>query len=74
MLSLEFSQISVKKRIEEKKIKGVKDMEKTKQKISISTRVIENESNWAEYLDYTKFFEPAEINNIMLEFFKKDFI
>jgi len=49
-------------------------MEKTKQKISISTRVIENESNWAEYLDYTKFFEPAEINNIMLEFFKKDFI
>lgn len=49
-------------------------MEKTKQKISISTRVIENESNWAEHLDYTKFFEPAEINNIMLEFFNKDFI
>ena len=49
-------------------------MEKTEKKISINTRGIENESNWAEYLDYTKFFEPAEINNIMLEFFKKDFI
>ncbi len=49
-------------------------MEKTEQKISITSRIIENESNWAKYLDYTKFFEPAEINNIKLEFFKKDFM
>ena len=30
------------------------------------------ESNWAEILDYTRFYTPAEINNLSLDYFKKD--
>ncbi|MHA1913983.1 MAG: hypothetical protein ACW986_11435 [Promethearchaeota archaeon] len=48
-------------------------MEKTTEKISINQIPEKEDINWAEYLDYTRFFKPAEINNISLEFFKEDF-
>ncbi len=48
-------------------------MEKTEIRTAIITRTEKEEINWAKYLDYTNFFEPAEINNISQEFFKKDF-
>ncbi|MHA2008744.1 MAG: hypothetical protein ACXABO_16200 [Promethearchaeota archaeon] len=47
-------------------------MEKTEQTVSIISEPTKKEINWADYLDYTKFFEPAEINNISLELFIKD--
>lgn len=40
--------------------------------IGVSTSAKE-EIDWSEYLDYTRFFEPAEINNIYQELFKEDF-
>ena len=61
------------KKIRIKKQKGGKKMEKSKQKSTIVSRSIKKESNWEEYLDYTKFYEPAEINNEYLEQFEKDF-
>ena len=48
-------------------------MEKTEQRTEIITRSEKEEINWAQYLDYTQFFEPAEINNVSQELFKKDF-
>ena len=48
-------------------------MEKTEQRIRTISNLIEKNINRAEYLDYTKNFEPAEINNISQELFKKDF-
>ena len=48
-------------------------MEKTEQRASMISDVDKEEINWAEYLDYTRFFEPAEMNNILQELFKKDF-
>ena len=48
-------------------------MEKTKERISMIRNQEKAEINWAEYLDYTRFFEPAEINNISQELFKTDF-
>jgi len=48
-------------------------MEKTEQRAAIISEVEKGEINWAEYLDYTMFFEPAELNNISQELFKKDF-
>ena len=48
-------------------------MEKTEQKASIISSTEKEETNWAQYLDHTRFFEPAELNNISQELFKKDF-
>jgi hypothetical protein len=48
-------------------------MEKTEPKTAIITHSEKEEINWAQYLDYTKYFEPAEINNFSQELFKKDF-
>jgi hypothetical protein len=48
-------------------------MEKTEPRTAKFTRSEKEEINWAQYLDYTKFFEPAEINNISLEVYKKNF-
>jgi hypothetical protein len=48
-------------------------MEKTEQRAELISSAEKEEINWAKYLDYTQFFEPAEVNNISLELFKKDF-
>ncbi len=56
-----------------KKQKGGEILEKTEQKFSEISPQEKSEIDWAKYLDYTRFFEPAEINNIAQEFFKKDF-
>ena len=48
-------------------------MEKTEQKASIISSTEKEETNWAQNLDHTRFFEPAELNNISQELFKKDF-
>ena len=48
-------------------------MEETSQDITINSKYNKEEINWAKYLDYTTFTEPAEINNISQELFKKDF-
>ena len=48
-------------------------MEKTEQEVAIISSTEEEAINWAKYLDYTRFFEPAELNNISQELFKKDF-
>ena len=48
-------------------------MEDTKPEIAMIPHPKKEEINWAKYLDYTRFFEPAEINNISQELFKKDF-
>ena len=53
--------------------KGGVKMEKTKEKSDIASSSEKEEIDWAEYLDYTRFFEPGEINNIAQELFKKDF-
>ncbi len=53
--------------------KGGEKLEKTEQKITEISPPEKEEIDWAEYLDYTRFFEPAEINNISQELFKKDF-
>ena len=47
-------------------------MEKTEQRASMISDVEKEEINWAEYLDYTRFFKPGEVDNISLELFKKD--
>ncbi len=48
-------------------------MEKTEQGAAMISSVEKEEINWAKHLDYTRFFEPAEINNISQELFKEDF-
>ena len=48
-------------------------LEKTKQRIAEISPQDKHEIDWAKYLDYTRFFEPGEINNIAQELFKKDF-
>jgi hypothetical protein len=48
-------------------------MEKTEQRAGIISSVEKDEINWAKFLDYTRFFEPAEVNNVSQELFKKDF-
>ncbi len=48
-------------------------MEETAEKISIIQISEKEEIDWAEYLDYTRFFKPAEINNISLDLFQEDF-
>ncbi len=53
--------------------KGGEKLEKTKQRATEITPPEKEEIDWAKYLDYTRFFEPAEINNISQELFKKDF-
>jgi len=47
-------------------------MEKTEERIAEISPPSKESINWAEYLDYARIFEPAEINNISQEFFKKD--
>ncbi|MHA2180853.1 MAG: hypothetical protein ACXAAH_05460 [Promethearchaeota archaeon] len=48
-------------------------MEKTEPNIAIITLSRKEETDWAKCLDYNQFFVPAEINNISLDLFKKDF-
>ena len=48
-------------------------MEKTERKVALISSNEKEEINWAQYLDHTRFFEPAELNNILQELFKKDF-
>jgi hypothetical protein len=51
---------------------GGEKMEKTEKKISISSHIKRTDIDWAKYLDYTRFFEPGEINNITQDLFQKD--
>lgn len=53
--------------------RGGEKLEQTEQKLAEISPPEKEEIDWAEYLDYTRFFEPAEINNISQELFKKDF-
>ena len=53
-------------------VNGGEKMEQTGQDLVIISRAEKEEIEWAEYLDYTRFFESAEINNIALELYKKD--
>jgi len=48
-------------------------MEKSEEDKKITCSPEKEEFDWAKYLDYTRFFEPGEINNIAQELFKKDF-
>ena len=48
-------------------------MEKVKRESTTYSKPTKREINWAEYLDYTEFPEPGEINNESLKQFKKDF-
>ena len=48
-------------------------MEKTEQRITIIPSTEKKEIDWAKYLDYTRFFEPAEVNNTSLELINRDF-
>ena len=48
-------------------------MEKVIERQILIKKSVKEEINWAEYLDYTKYFEPGEINNKSLDLFKKDF-
>ncbi|MFX1477396.1 MAG: hypothetical protein ACFFCI_04625 [Promethearchaeota archaeon] len=47
-------------------------MEKTEKRITIDSYIKRTDIDWAKYLDYTRFFEPAEINNISQDLFQKD--
>ena len=47
-------------------------MEKTEERIAEISPPEKESINWAQYLDCERLFEPAEINNITQEFFKKD--
>jgi hypothetical protein len=48
-------------------------LEKTEEQVLLRSILEKEEIDWAKYLDYTRFFEPAEINNITQELFKEDF-
>ena len=48
-------------------------MEETERKSIKLPRNEKSEIDWAEYLDYSKFNEPGEINNTLQELYKKDF-
>ncbi|MFX1572607.1 MAG: hypothetical protein ACFFB0_07655 [Promethearchaeota archaeon] len=52
---------------------GGERMEKVNEKSDIAPSSKKKEFDWAKYLDYTRFYEPGEINNIAQERFKKDF-
>jgi len=52
---------------------GGEKMEETEEPTILRTIIEKEEIDWAKYLDYTKSFEPAEINNITQELFKEDF-
>ena len=47
-------------------------MEKAEKRATKFSSTEKEEINWAEYLDYTRFFKPGEVNNISLELFIKD--
>ncbi|MFW9864788.1 MAG: hypothetical protein ACFFEN_01690 [Candidatus Thorarchaeota archaeon] len=53
-------------------IVGGDKMEKTEKQIAIDSYIKRTDIDWAKYLDYTRFFEPAEINNISQDLFQKD--
>ncbi len=48
-------------------------MEKAEKRATKFSSTEKEEIDWAEYLDYSRFFEPGEVNNISMELFKKDF-
>jgi len=47
-------------------------MEETAEKISIIQIPEKEEIDWARYLDYTRFFKPADINFVSQDFYKGD--
>ena len=56
-----------------KRKNGGEKMEKTEEQLIMRSIIEKEEIDWAKYLDYTRFFEPAEINNITQELFKEAF-
>jgi len=48
-------------------------MTDNQQELIIIPEIIKEKTNWAEYLDHTTFFTPAEINNSVLDLYGKDF-
>ena len=46
-------------------------MEKAQKRATEFSSTEKEEINWAEYLDYTRFFEPGEVNNSSMELFIK---
>ncbi|MFX1313000.1 MAG: hypothetical protein ACFFHD_10345 [Promethearchaeota archaeon] len=48
-------------------------MEKSEGKTIVVSSPDKKEIDWAYYLDFTRFYEPGEINNLGQELFKKDF-
>ena len=61
-----------KKGIENKK-KGGKNMTESQPKPIIRSEKTKREINWAQYLDYTKFFDAGETNNKIMDRYIKDF-
>ena len=47
-------------------------MEQTEKRATRFSSAEKEEINWAEYLDYTRFFKPGEVDNISLELYIKD--
>ena len=52
---------------------GGEKMEQTRELSKNLMNHDKEQIEWADYLDYTRFYEPAEINNRLQELFKKDF-
>jgi hypothetical protein len=52
---------------------GGEEVEQTKEISENLMNIDKEQTDWADYLDYTKFWEPAEINNHLQELFEKDF-
>jgi hypothetical protein len=48
-------------------------MTESQQKPIIKSEKTKRETDWAEYLDYTRFYEPGETNNEKLDRHIKDF-
>ncbi|MFX0011340.1 MAG: hypothetical protein ACFE9R_13575 [Candidatus Hermodarchaeota archaeon] len=48
-------------------------MEQTKELNKNVMNTDKEQTNWADFLDYTRFYEAGEINNHLQELFKKDF-
>ena len=52
---------------------GGEKVEQSKELSKNLMNINKEQTDWADYLDYTKFYEAAEINNHLQELFKKDF-
>ena len=78
LFSLDIQTVLSKKEIHgsqctKKRKNGGEKMEETEEPTILRSIIEKEEIDWAKYLDYTKSFEPAEINNIAQELFKEDF-